>query len=95
MAIWVGMSDMANEGEWKWVDGMNVTKGLWDTCQPDDFYLGEDCGLWHDSNHKLLDMDCNFMYMPFICTCIGNSTLGAEGALQEEDDFQKEGNGWI
>lgn len=35
-AIWIGASDEANEGQWKWVDGTPVTFSAWGSGQPDN-----------------------------------------------------------
>lgn len=80
------MSDIKNEGEWKWVDGTNVTGEFWDTCQPDDSMFGEDCGLLHLNNQKFKDVDCDYLYSPFVCVCEDNETLSVEDNYQEEGE---------
>jgi len=43
--VWIGLHDMANEGNFVWIDGMNVTSenNEWLENQPDNYENGEDC----------------------------------------------------
>lgn len=63
---WVGLSDIENEGQWKWIDGIgsNSFNTIWFPDEPNDggssSSSGEDCGiLWrHDGVGKLNDLPC-------------------------------------
>lgn len=78
------MSDVENEGEWKWVDGSNVTITFWGTCQPDDAGVGEDCGVFNHKNGIVSDENCNKNRLSFICTCTNNATVSIEEDAPEE-----------
>jgi len=40
---WIGMSDSEQEGDWRWIDGSELTLDAWHQGEPND-YGGEDCG---------------------------------------------------
>ncbi|XP_076027221.1 uncharacterized protein LOC143016666, partial [Genypterus blacodes] len=41
--FWIGLSDLDNEGQWRWVDGTGLTDGIWAKGEPNDQHGGEDC----------------------------------------------------
>ena len=53
-AVWLGGSDSAAEGTWRWVDGSRVHYDGWAGGEPNDYDSGEDClatqasGRWND-----------------------------------------------
>ncbi|XP_076027219.1 uncharacterized protein LOC143016665 [Genypterus blacodes] len=55
--FWIGLSDLDNEGQWRWVDGTGLTDGIWAPEEPNDEYGGEDCvellqkfNAWNDAS---------------------------------------------
>lgn len=46
--MWIGLSDLDEEGSWVWDDGSTAPVTNWDRGQPDN-YENEDCGhIWND-----------------------------------------------
>ncbi|XP_026206459.1 C-type lectin domain family 4 member M-like [Anabas testudineus] len=78
--LWIGLTDVEEEGDWRWVDGSKVTSDLqfWLSragtgTEPDDWKLddplGEDCGHIDMSEHALkswMDGSCEMPYR-WIC----------------------------
>ncbi|XP_063041187.1 asialoglycoprotein receptor 1-like [Engraulis encrasicolus] len=56
LRAWIGLTDMEEEGTWKWVDGTNLTKAYWNPGQPNDYREtpdgeGQNCALiWDRTN---------------------------------------------
>ncbi len=49
--VWIGLSDSAAEGTFKWVDGTTPSYTNWYTGNPDDGYFNEDCVEMNYKNH--------------------------------------------
>uniref|UniRef100_A0A665X4P7 C-type lectin domain-containing protein n=1 Tax=Echeneis naucrates TaxID=173247 RepID=A0A665X4P7_ECHNA len=63
-SAWIGLTDRAEEGHWKWVDGTPLTETFWEINQPDNGsgrpqYGEEDCAEIRGVGHKLWnDLNC-------------------------------------
>uniref|UniRef100_A0A672LRA8 C-type lectin domain-containing protein n=1 Tax=Sinocyclocheilus grahami TaxID=75366 RepID=A0A672LRA8_SINGR len=72
--FWIGLNDVASEGNWEWSDGTDFQP--WETNQPDNWQNNEDCvhirGTEHQDTGKLNDLPCSSTY-PFICQKGGNN----------------------
>ncbi|XP_076027251.1 uncharacterized protein LOC143016684 [Genypterus blacodes] len=65
--FWIGLSDLDNKGQWRWVDGTGLTDGIWAKGEPNDEHGGEDCvellggfNAWNDApcsamNHSVCE----------------------------------------
>ncbi|XP_018947515.2 CD209 antigen-like protein C [Cyprinus carpio] len=63
--FWIGLTDIEEEGRWKWVDGSTLTSEFWESGQPNN-YQGqeEDCALIHSPGWA--DFPCDYTYK-WIC----------------------------
>ncbi|XP_039371003.1 low affinity immunoglobulin epsilon Fc receptor-like [Mauremys reevesii] len=59
---WLGLSDSAKEGEWRWVDGSPLSVRFWASGEPNNVgHEGEDCGSlrfngkWNDATCSLTE----------------------------------------
>nr|XP_032639310.1 low affinity immunoglobulin epsilon Fc receptor-like [Chelonoidis abingdonii] len=59
---WLGLSDSAKEGEWRWVDGSPLSVRFWGPGEPNNMgHQGEDCaslrfnGKWNDATCSLTE----------------------------------------
>uniref|UniRef100_A0A8C4X4Y7 Asialoglycoprotein receptor 1-like n=1 Tax=Erpetoichthys calabaricus TaxID=27687 RepID=A0A8C4X4Y7_ERPCA len=64
--VWIGLSDLKEEGRWIWVDNTTPMKSYWGEGQPDDWkdntLNGEDCAHirhWADSIYNWNDVPCD------------------------------------
>ncbi|XP_038054241.1 alpha-N-acetylgalactosamine-specific lectin-like [Patiria miniata] len=68
-AIWIGHSDLANEGQFTWSDGTSFDyNGGWRTGQPNDSGQGEDCGSIYRTTQQVgwNDGPCGSAH-PYLC----------------------------
>ena len=68
-AIWIGYNDIAQEGNFTWIDGTETKYTKWGTDEPNNNFLerGEDCGeIDFHQNGTWNDENC-LRKRPFIC----------------------------
>ncbi|KAI9520397.1 hypothetical protein NQZ68_018705 [Dissostichus eleginoides] len=66
---WIGLSDMVQEGEWKWVDGTDlVGVGFWKKGEPNNHSGNENCVELTHSEKKFNDAPCNREFA-WVCEC--------------------------
>lgn len=60
-SIWIGLNDIAQEGEWRWQDGSALGSGYasWASGQPNDSAPGEDCAVLHSGMGEWNDVACD------------------------------------
>uniref|UniRef100_A0A8D0KKJ2 C-type lectin domain-containing protein n=1 Tax=Salvator merianae TaxID=96440 RepID=A0A8D0KKJ2_SALMN len=65
---WIGLTDMDNEGEWRWIDGTNYLNGFtnWHKGEPNDSEGKEDCVQMHNDG-EWNDLPCNNENNFYIC----------------------------
>ena len=60
---WIGLTDIAEEGFFVWVDGSSSTFRNWDRGQPDNYRAEEDCAtIWDRTVNKWNDAPCSSLY---------------------------------
>jgi hypothetical protein len=65
LSWWLGLSDLAQEGDWRWVDGSAGAFTRWSDGEPNDFG-GEDCAELQTGSGRWNDIGCASR-RPFIC----------------------------
>ncbi|XP_038054423.1 alpha-N-acetylgalactosamine-specific lectin-like [Patiria miniata] len=72
--VWIGHSDLANEGSFTWSDGTSFDYDAgWRTGQPDDSGGVEDCGsIWRDAEWVGWNDDRCLWALPYICKMPSN-----------------------
>ncbi|KAM9310711.1 perlucin-like protein [Pholidichthys leucotaenia] len=69
---WIGLNDIENEGDWKWVDNSTLQTPFWSKLKPEpDNHPsageeGEDCAVVDSYTHNWYDVPCSFSF-PRIC----------------------------
>lgn len=87
-ATWIGATDSASEGDWRWVDGTAFWSGAvdggpvdgrysnWNTDEPNDYFGQEDCAEYVPFNDDWNDFSCS---QTLDSLCEGPGTLSAPG----------------
>lgn len=69
---WMGASDAAQEGVWRWVTGpengtlIGGNYDNWADSEPNDFGTGEDCGQFYVTNGTWNDLPCDFVLSGYV-----------------------------
>ena len=63
--MWIGLSDEANEGQFRWITGDPLEVPLWRSGEPNDS-SGEDCAEWGTSDGRWNDLSCRSA-LPSLC----------------------------
>lgn len=63
--MWIGLTDAAAEGEWRWASGERASFAAWQSGEPNDFNTENCVELWADT-WTWNDFDCNAT-RPFVC----------------------------
>ena len=58
---WVGLTDEAKEGEWRWVNGELAMRNQtsWRNGEPNNAKNNENCGLFYSSDALINDVPCS------------------------------------
>lgn len=63
--IWIGLTDVAEEGNWNWVSGAAVDFNAWYPGEPNDFNR-EGCGHLYSDSWTWNDLECS-VELPSVC----------------------------
>ena len=64
--VWIGLSDVGEEGNWKWVNGETATANVpWHGTRPEGG-IKENCAIYASSDDAVHDIACDRDF-PFIC----------------------------
>jgi hypothetical protein len=64
--VWIGLSDLKEEGKWRWSTDAALAGGTWLPGQPDDANGGEDCATLTLGDGRWNDVDC-IRALPYVC----------------------------
>ena len=77
--LWIGGSDLEEEGVWKWADCSPWNFTYWRSGEPNNFHGAQDCINYHPEDRKWDDYQCNSKAR-FVCRqrkiCHSNSNEG-------------------
>lgn len=68
--VWVGTTDINSEGQWSWLNGVNVSSVFWAQGQPDNWASKENCGNMNKNfGYRMNDEDCSSKFH-FLCQSV-------------------------
>lgn len=65
-SVWIGYSDIASEGNWRWISGARFDFQSWKDGEPNDFQGDEDCAEWFPEDGRMNDLVCTAK-RPYVC----------------------------
>ena len=66
--LWIGGSDLENEGSWKWADGSPWESTLWKSDEPNNYLGAQNCLNYHPGNDQLWDDELCIVQSCFLCS---------------------------
>ncbi|XP_065183592.1 macrophage mannose receptor 1-like isoform X1 [Sycon ciliatum] len=79
MNAYIGLTDIAQQGDYRWDDGSNVVYTYWASGQPNDFRHAEDCVMLLQHNTTWHDVSCNST-LSYICKMPADQTTPPGGS---------------
>lgn len=65
-SVWIGLSDVEKEGEWRWTSGTPLRSPSWAAREPNDAGGNEDCGQVYVESNAWNDFPCA-AELPYVC----------------------------
>ncbi|XP_070552196.1 C-type mannose receptor 2-like isoform X2 [Ptychodera flava] len=65
--IWLGLTDVEDEGTFTWYDGSGIDFADWDSNNPDDVDGTQDCAYIAKATNKWRDVECGVTYIRTVC----------------------------
>ena len=87
--LWIGLyRDPKNKRRWLWVDGSTAYFTSWETGEPNNAGLNEDCVEFRVTSEKWNDVPCGYS-LPYICEISGKYNILHEHTYMQTIDGLK------